>query len=108
MAREADVQVATMLCVRDLERSLTFYLALGFTLVEKDEDIALLALGSGRLYLFLESQPTPDKPSPPLEPPGRDARPSVILVLRVANSRAVYGDLRRQGVKFLTPPKSPP
>jgi catechol 2,3-dioxygenase-like lactoylglutathione lyase family enzyme len=97
-----------MLCVRDLERSLAFDLTLGFTLVEKEDDIALLALGAGRLYVFLESPPTLDKPELTLEPPARDASPSVIVVVRVADARAVYGELRRRGVEFLTPPKSPP
>jgi len=77
-----------MLCVGDLERSLDFYGRLGFSLVDKDEDVALLALGAGQLYLFLESLPTPDKPELHLEPPRPDARPSTILVLLVGDARA--------------------
>jgi catechol 2,3-dioxygenase-like lactoylglutathione lyase family enzyme len=42
VAREADVQLATMLCVHDLERSLAFYLALGFRLVVHRSGIEFL------------------------------------------------------------------
>lgn len=109
MAPRADVQLATMLCVGDLERSLAFYLTLGFSLVGSEDDIALLTIGgAGWLYLFLESPPTPDKPALYLAPPGPDAHPSVILVLRVADARASYDEFRRRGVEFLTPPQSPP
>jgi lactoylglutathione lyase len=103
-----DTQLATMLCVVDLECSLDFYGRLGFSLVDKGEDVALLALGAGQLYLFLESPPTPDKPELHLEPPRPNERPSTILVLRVPDARAVYAELRARGVEFLTPPKSPP
>ena len=39
-----------------------------------------------------------------LSPPGDPHRTPVSLVFRVADCRAVYGELRETGVAFLTPP----
>jgi catechol 2,3-dioxygenase-like lactoylglutathione lyase family enzyme len=106
---EHSVELATMLCVLDLERSLAYYRdLLGFAVLEREEHIALLSLDGGLLYLFLESPPTPDKPGIHLSPPAPSANGSVILVLRVPDCRATYEELRARGVEFLTPPTEPP
>ncbi len=103
------VSLATMLCVRDLGRSLGFYRdGLGFEPVQLQSDVALLRLGSGVVYLFTESPPTADKPRVHLAPPRDPARGSVVLVLVVADCRAAYQDLVARGVEFLTPPMQPP
>lgn len=103
------VSLATMLCVRDVERSVSFYRdKLGFDVVEAEPEIALLRIDSGLVYLFEESEPTEDKPSVHLAPPIDPARGSVILVLTVEDCRSAYEELRARGVEFLTPPKQPP
>ena len=103
------VSLATMLCVRDLTRSVRFYTEkLGFEVVQSERDIALLRLDSGLVYLFAESEPTPDKPSVHLAPHVDPARGSVVLVLTVEDCRSAYDDLSGRGVDFLTPPRQPP
>ncbi len=103
------VSLAPMLCVRDVQRSLAFYVdGLGFEVVQADADAALLRLGSGALYLFTESPPTPDKPGVHLAPPGNGTRGSVVLVLVVPDCRATHDELAARGVEFLTPPQQPP
>lgn len=103
------VSLAPMLCVRDLERSLAFYAdKLGFAIVQYEPEVALLRLGSGALYLFTESPPTPDKPGVHLAPPEDGARGSVVLVLVVPDCPAAYEELSTRGVEFLTPPQQPP
>jgi catechol 2,3-dioxygenase-like lactoylglutathione lyase family enzyme len=106
---DSAVQLATMLCVRDLERSLAYYRdLLGFEVLESEEHVALLSLDGGLLYLFLESPPTADKPGVHLSPPDPSVNGSVILVLRVPDCRSTYDELRGRGVEFLTPPTEPP
>lgn len=99
------VSLATMLCVSDVDRSTVWYRdKLGFEVVMRKLEIALLRIDSGLVYLFAESEPTDDKPSVHLAPePG-----GVILVLTVADCREAYEELRALGVEFLTPPKQPP
>src|SRR5918997_742103 len=103
------VSLATMLCVRDLKRSLGFYRdKLGFDVLDSEPHVALLRLGSGLVYLFTESPPTPDKPSVHLAPPDDPAYGSVVLVLIVEDCRTAYEELRGRGVEFLAPPTQPP
>jgi catechol 2,3-dioxygenase-like lactoylglutathione lyase family enzyme len=99
------VSLSTMLCVRDVARSVAWYRdKLGFEVLKSEPEIALLRLDSGFVYLFAESPPTEDKPSEHLVPkPG-----GVILVLTVEDCREAYEELKARGVEFLTPPKSPP
>jgi lactoylglutathione lyase len=101
--------LATMLCVRELPRSVAFYRdVLGFSLLEEEEHIALLELAGGRVYLFTESPPTEDKPSVWLVPQEAPARGSVIVVFRVDDCVAAYEEIRASGATFLTPPVEPP
>ncbi len=103
------VSLATMLCVRDLDRSVAFYRQkLGFELLESEPHVALLRRDGGVVYLFTESGPTEDKPSVHLAPPDDARRGSIVLVLVFDDCRAAYEDLRSRGVEFLTPPKQPP
>jgi catechol 2,3-dioxygenase-like lactoylglutathione lyase family enzyme len=103
------VAVDTMLCVRDLARSVTFYeKVLGFDVRWRRDHIAALELAGHRVYLFLESPPTPDKPQVRLVPQSEPSSGSVILVLRVEDCAAAYERLRERGARFLTPPARPP
>ena len=100
--------LATMLCVKDLERSLIFYRdRLGFAVREAAEHIVLIERDGIFVYLFLESPPTDDKPGVWMKPPGESGAGSVILCFRVDDCRRVHQDLVASGVVFLTPPKSP-
>ena len=102
-------RLATMLCVNDLERSLTFYRdRLGFHVREAMEHIALIERDGILIYLFLESPPTADKPGVWIKPPTEPGAGSVILCFRVDDCRRVHEDLVAMGVEFLTRPKSPP
>jgi catechol 2,3-dioxygenase-like lactoylglutathione lyase family enzyme len=100
---------STMLVVSDLERSERFYTGhLGFSTVERLEGVRLLELGPVRLYLVIESPPTPDKPGVTLAPPRRADGPPVNLVFHVRDVRATHRALEAGGMRFLTPPAQPP
>jgi catechol 2,3-dioxygenase-like lactoylglutathione lyase family enzyme len=101
--------VAVMIVVRDLAVSIDFYQhKLGFMLLEQQAHIAALRLGTLQLYLFTHSPPTPDKPTITLTNlNGSDTTP-VIIDLLVSDCQAAYERLQARGVRFLTPPHSPP
>jgi len=102
------VAVDTMLCVRDLARSIDFYRdVLGFEVAWQWDSIAALELVGHRVYVFTESPPTEDKPHVWLVPPSDAERTSVILVLRVEDCDAAYEELRSRGGTPLTPPATP-
>lgn len=102
-------QTATMLAVADLDRSIGFYCdKLPFELLERQEHIAFLRLGSSLLHLFTASPPTKDKPGVTLAPPSNRGRLSAILVLKVDDCGAAYRELTARGAAFLTPPQVPP
>ena len=96
-----------MLCVRDLAASIDFYDRLGFLVHDRQDHIALLALGECRLYLFLESPPTEDKPNVRFVPQASETVGNTILVLAVDDCRAAYRQLSARGIEFITPPKQP-
>ncbi len=103
------VAVDTMLCVRDLVRSLGFYRELlGFEVAWQWDSIAAIELASSRVYLFTESPPTEDKPQVWLVPTEDAERGSVILVLRVKDCDQAYDEICGRGGTFLTPPATPP
>ena len=99
----------TMLCVRDLDRSVVFYRdVLGFEVGWHWPWIATLELAGHRVYLFTESEPTEDRPATWLFPQAEAGRGSVILVLSVDDCEAAYEEVRARGGRFLTPPPTPP
>ena len=101
--------VYTMLCVRDLDRSVAFYRdVLGFEVAWHWPWIAAVELAGHRVYLFTESEPTEDKPDTWLFPQTEAGRGSVILVLRVEDCEAAYEAVQERGGEFLTQPKTPP
>ncbi len=100
---------AVMLVVDNLDRSVAFYRdGLGFVVHLHEPYIAQMSLGAMRLYLVTESPPTPDKPDMTLRNLNSTGRTSVNLVFHVSDCHAVYTELSRRGVHFLTPPHSPP
>ena len=65
------VSLSTMLCVTDVERSTAWYRdKLGFEVLKREPEIALLRVESGLVYLFAESRrrrtsrPSTSSPSP--------------------------------------------
>lgn len=100
--------MATMLCVGDIERSLSLYRdRLGFNVRESMEHIALIERDGIVIYLFVESPPTVDKPHVWMRPPLVPGVGSTILCFRVDDCRAVHEALVAAGVEFLTRPMSP-
>lgn len=103
------LDVATMLVVSDLEKSVAFYRdKLGFEVRQQSTDVATLANGSMHLCLFTYSPPTPDKPAITLENLNKPGRTPVIVDILVDDCRAAYETLVELGVSFLTPPHEPP
>ena len=103
------VHMATMICVAEIERSLSFYREqLGFDVRASAEHIALIERDGILIYLFLESPPTDDKPDVWMKPPERPGIGSTILCFRVDDCRAVHRALSNVGVEFQTEPMSPP
>ena len=100
---------ATMLVVNDLVASIQFYGdRLGFEVLERQEHIVALRLGSLNLYLFTSSPPTPDKPGITIENLNTPAKTAVIIDLLVSDCQAAYDRLTAIGLNFLTPPHTPP
>lgn len=106
----ADMSVAPLLVVADLQRSLRFYEGvLGAHRVLAGESYAKLKLGAGELHLVTHSDPTPDKPGVSLVPPLPDAAAvHGEVVLHVRDCRKTFSTLSRRGARFLSPPTVPP
>lgn len=103
------VRFSTMLTVRDLSASESYYVRyFGFRVTERLEGLRLLERPSVALYLTTESAPTADKPNVTLAPPPQKDRPAVNLIFRVSDVRATHEALAKLGLKFLAPPQQPP
>ncbi|MDQ2741175.1 MAG: VOC family protein, partial [Chloroflexota bacterium] len=101
--------ISTMLAVTNLARSVTYYCdALGFEVRDRADHIALLAWDTMLLFLAVESPPTSDKPAVTLAAPTTSEHTPVCLVLRVTDCQRAYAELSARGVRFLTPPQTPP
>lgn len=110
----------------NFERSLEFYLRLGFRVLRDNRDViwpsyvgenfgmnsaqgrgALLGLGESehhtRLDLIEWLEPRWESPD---DPPSSERVPR-IMALRMRNLRAAYEDLRGQGVEFIAEPRDP-
>lgn len=100
------VELTTLLVVRDLERSVTFYRdVLGARLVRTyGGTSAVFSIGGGWLLVVTGGDPTPDKPTVTFSPPDDPDRVSTELTLRVPDCRAAYEILARRGATFLADP----
>lgn len=97
-----------MLVVRNLSASQHYYEQhFGFRVTERHPSLLRLERESVSLYLVETSPPTPDKPGITLTPSPLRERPSVNIVFRVKDARAVYGQLTASGLTFLAPPAQP-
>lgn len=100
---------STMLVVRDLATSETFYVRyFGFEVMQNLEHLKRLQRPGMSLYLVTEGPPTADKPGVTLAPLRDSARPPVNLIFHVRDVRATYAALTDKGLGFLTPPQQPP
>lgn len=100
-----------ILAVSDFEASMTFYTkSLGFHIDARFDDPLFAILSNGPVGLCLAEQghPAPDLQGHVLMVPSDTARPSVVVVLRVEDVRAVHAELAARGVTFASAPWSPP
>lgn len=100
------VQIALMLVVADIKKSVAFYHdILGFDVNEQDSYFAQLERGPTRLYLITESEPTPDKPMTHFVMANRNGRTPVNLIFQVRDCQQAYTELSQRGMRFFTPPQ---
>lgn len=105
---EDTAEIAPLLVVSDLERSLHFYVErLGASALMVWDTYAQLRLGAGRLHLATPSPSSYDKPGISLVPPPNPSELTGEVVLHVSDCRQVYVDLVARGVVFLEPPSNP-
>ena len=102
-------EIAPMLVVTDLGRSLHFYVhQLGATAITAWETYAQLRVGAGRLHLVTPSPGTDDKPGISLVAPTERTELTGEVVVHVKDCRRVYDDLAARGLSFLAAPDEPP
>jgi catechol 2,3-dioxygenase-like lactoylglutathione lyase family enzyme len=105
---DQQVGFSTMLVVRDIEVSESFYTKhFGFHVTERLEALRRLERPGATLYLVLPGGPTDDKPTITLTPPHDFSRPAVNLIFRVRDVLQTHQLLAAGGLRFLTPPLKP-
>jgi catechol 2,3-dioxygenase-like lactoylglutathione lyase family enzyme len=107
----AATRVGTILAVADVDRSLAFYRdRLGFAVEAEYDDppYATLELAGTRLSLAEQGHPAEDRPGVTMVVPEDPSQLPAVLVLEVADCRALYERLHQEGVAFLAEPYSPP
>ena len=100
------MELTTLLVVRDVERSKTFYRdVLGATVYREygGSSCVLQFLGNW-LLLVTGGDPTADKPTVSFAPPPDPDAVSHEMTIRVSDCHAAYETLRDRGAEFLTPP----
>jgi catechol 2,3-dioxygenase-like lactoylglutathione lyase family enzyme len=104
-------RAGVILAVADVARSLTFYRDLiGFEVEATYDDppYASLTLAGMRLSLAEQGHPAEDRPGVMMAAPGDPAKANAVLVVEVADARAVYRQLGGKGARFLAEPYEPP
>ena len=104
-------RAGAILAVADFARSLSFYgdtLGLTVEAVYEDPPYATLTAAGARLSLAEQGHPADDRPGVAMAAPADPSRANVVLVLEVADARAVHAQLETDGVRFLAPPFEPP
>lgn len=101
-------EIAPLLVVSELQRSLQFYVErLGAAVLKAWVSYAVLRLGAGRIHLVTPGPPTDDKPGISLVGPADRNHPTGEVVLHVNDCHQVYAALVERGVRFLGPPNEP-
>ena len=104
-------RAGTILAVSNVERSVAFYAErLGFTVEARYDDppYATLTLGGVRLSLAEQGHASPDRPGVTMVVPPDPGRLPVVMVLEVADARAVHRALVAEDVRLLADPYEPP
>jgi catechol 2,3-dioxygenase-like lactoylglutathione lyase family enzyme len=103
-------RAGTILAVSDFDRSLAFYrdtLGLEVDAVYDDPPYATLTVAGARLSLAEQGHGAEDRPGVTMSAPADPSQANVVLVLEVADARAVHAQLEAEGVRFLAPPFEP-
>jgi len=102
--------IATMLVVSNIDSSIEFYKNIfGFEVKRYEKNlIALLKFQNTQLYFITYSPSTPDKPDVELKTLDTKGKTPVSVVFNVKDCDKTYQMLLKRGLKFLTPPQSPP
>jgi predicted enzyme related to lactoylglutathione lyase len=104
-------RAGAILAVSDVDRSLAFYRDLvGFAVEATYDDppYATLVLAGTRLSLAEQGHPAEDRPGVAMTAPEDASRANVVVVVEVADARAVYAELEANGAQFLAEPYEPP
>jgi catechol 2,3-dioxygenase-like lactoylglutathione lyase family enzyme len=104
-------RAGAILAVSDFERSLAFYrdvIGLEIEALYDDPPYATLTAAGARLSLAEQGHPAEDRPGVAMTAPDDASRANVVIVLEVADARAVYGELETRGARFLAEPYEPP
>jgi catechol 2,3-dioxygenase-like lactoylglutathione lyase family enzyme len=105
------VRAGAILAVSDFAASLSFYRdRLGLQVLETYDDppYATLVAAGARLSLAEQGHPADDRPGVTMIAPQDPSQANVVLVLEVADARAVHRQLAAEGVRFLAAPHEPP
>jgi lactoylglutathione lyase len=100
-----------ILAVSDFDRSLAFYrdvIGLDVEALYDDPPYATLTAGGARLSLAEHGHPAEDRPGVSMTAPDDASRANVVIVLEVADARAVHAELESRGARFLAEPYEPP
>lgn len=111
MATFPVTRVGCILAVADVDRSVAFYterLGFGVDALYDDPPYATLTRNGVRLSLAEQGHPAPDRPGIAMAVPDDMTRLPAVLVLEVADARALHGQLAAEGVDFLAKPWEPP
>jgi catechol 2,3-dioxygenase-like lactoylglutathione lyase family enzyme len=111
MADFQTLRVGTILAVADVERSVRFYtglLGFGVEATYADPPYATLTLNGVRLSLAEQGHAAPDRPGVRMTALQDRSEAPVVLVLEVADARAVHRALAADGATFLADPYEPP
>jgi uncharacterized protein len=104
-------RAGAILAVADFEASLAFYrdrLGLDVEAVYDEPPYATLSCAGARISLAEQGHPAEDRPGVAMTAPADWSQAAVVLVLEVADARAVHAALLAEGVTMLAPPFSPP
>jgi catechol 2,3-dioxygenase-like lactoylglutathione lyase family enzyme len=110
MAHFDVTRAGAILAVSDFQRSLAFYrdtLGLEVDAVYDDPPYATLTAAGARLSLAEQGHPADDRPGVAMTSPGDPSTANVVLVLEVADARAVHAQFEAEGVRFLASPFEP-
>ena len=104
-------RAGVILAVSDVDRSLAFYRdVIGYAVEATYDDppYATLALADTRLSLAEQGHAAEDRPGVTMTTPDDPASANAVLVVEVADARAVYHELEGKGAHFLAEPFEPP